>query len=154
MSNFGNSCLGGNCVDYDKDYHYAASRVQADVAPQGGTGVSMYFEDIDSPDPSRAMYYNDDPQQQYMSDQAPVAPSANIGALSFTGDGENQCHCEYLMFDNFKWVKQRHYVVAKDGREYFDRYVVTFRKRDSNVEYIFTYMEGAVHIGQIEAKFK
>lgn len=159
MSNFGKSCLGGNCADYDKDHHYAVSHVQPDVAPRGGTGVSVYFDDTDTPDMSHAIYYNDDPyqqqQQQYMADQASVASSSNVGALSFTGDGENQCQCEYLMFDNFKWVKQRHYVVAKDGREYFDRYVVTFRKRDSNVEYdMFTYTEGAVHNGQIEDKFK
>ncbi|KAG8304324.1 hypothetical protein J6590_096369 [Homalodisca vitripennis] len=74
--------------------------------------------------------------------------------LASTADGENMCQCEYMMFDNFKWVKQRHYVVAKDGREYFDRYVVTYRLPNSNVQYdMFTYTEGLVHNRPIEAKF-
>lgn len=133
-------------MDYRKSHGYAP-----DGAAERG-GVSVYFEDVESPTGSRtSLYRNDAPQQSYQSDEA-VRPSVKAAQA----DGcENRCQTEYLMYDNFKWVKQRHYVVAKDGREYFDRYVVTFRKRDSNVEYdMFTYAEGAVHNGQIEDKFK
>lgn len=161
MSNFGRSCLGGmgNCVDYENSHHYDnGTYAREGVAPRGNSGVSVYFEDVNSPGESSTSYCSNEPlhyQEAYMSDQPPVSTSHHTGAISFAGDGENQCQCEYLMFDNFKWVKQRHYVVAKDGREYFDRYVVTFRKRDSNVEYdMFTYAEGMVHNGQIEDKFK
>lgn len=157
-------------MDYDKGHNYTidsapGSYAQEDVAPHGGSGgpgVSVYFEDVESPPGSRAYNYNDVPQHKqqqyntYVSDQQSFAMPFNTGgALASTGDGENQCQCEYLMFDNFKWVKQRHYVVTKDGREYYDRYVVTFRKRESNVEYdMFTHTEGSVHNGQIEDKFK
>lgn len=168
MSTFSKRCLSGvgNCIDYDKRQQHGYDtdpRNQEGVAPYGnsGNGVSVYFDNVDRPGMS---YYNDAPAVQqlqqynaYASDQQQASTPTNpkTSALASTADGENQCQCEFLMFDNFKWVKQRHYVVTKDGREYYDRYVVTYRKRDSNVEYdMFTYTEGTVHNGHIEDKFK
>jgi len=79
----------------------------------------------------------------------------NNGTLASTADGENRCSCVYMMFENFKWVKQQHYAVVRDGREYFDRYVVTYRLPNSNIQYdLFTYSEGLVHEGPIENRFK
>lgn len=167
MNQFGQSCFGGagNCNDHGHGAAYAGQNstyhALEGVVPRGG--VSVHFENLDSLSTysSNSDLYRNEPaqhlqhQQREMYADQPIAPSPSpAGALATTGDGENQCQCEYLMFDNFKWVKQRHYVVAKDGRDYFDRYVVTYRLPNSNVQYdMFTYSEGSIMNGPIESKF-
>lgn len=93
----------------------------------------------------------------YADDPAPPITNPPVGTPVHdiaTGAAGDQYQYEYLLFDNFRWVKQRHYVVAKDGREYFDRYMVTYKLPNTNVRYdMFTYAEGEVHNGHIENKF-
>lgn len=148
---FGKTCLSGG-----SDCYVPGS----DANPRDTDSVAVtYFGDNDSPDAPHASYSNF-VSPPYSHHSEPIASGQKYAPFlsshtETSAANENQCRCEYLMFDNFKWVKKRHYVVVKDGREYYDRYVVTFKKRDSNAEHdMFTYTEGAVHIGRIEDNFK
>ena len=103
------------------------------------------------------MYLNqtfDIPQQMQYEDNSLAQATASGGSHVLATDAENRCSCVYMVFENFRWEKQQHYAVVRDGREYFDRYVVTYRLPNSNVEYdMFTHSEGLVHAGPIESKF-
>ncbi|KAG8279564.1 hypothetical protein J6590_102029 [Homalodisca vitripennis] len=156
MSQFGgaNNCFGGKCEIDEMSYTRASQHFQL------GWEDGNRFDDVNERVLRAATYVAADqpippstPPSPSPSSVPYPGPSFPVG-LASTADGENVCQCEYMMFDNFKWVKQRHYVVAKDGREYFDRYVVTYRLPNSNVQYdMFTYTEGLVHNRPIEAKF-
>lgn len=174
----------GNCInnDFEEDYPYTPAEpvVVASHAGQyhvsggrfnrqqplyqdGPTGPEIdYYRHVKeqlrrshASDPLPRFEPYTSQNEVYIDNDVPASTmSINGGAIASTADGENRCSCEYLMFENFKWIKQQHYAVVKDGREYFDRYVVTYRLPNSNLQYdMFTYSEGVVHSGPIETKF-
>lgn len=159
MSNFER-----NCSEYDEDCPYRATSPEQ-------RRVSFYQED----EHDQRMYTEDGGSSYYhhvneqLHDTFTSSPDAysiqnahqdtqtyaeDTFTESSTTDIENQCHCEYLSFGNFKWIKKQHYAVVRDGREYFERYVVTYTLPNSHTEHdMFTYAEGLVKGVPIENRF-
>lgn len=152
MTQVGIGCFGGG--DYsDQDDEYARERRRRDGRfLEVGTLVNSVEGDDDAA--GRVTPAQDRYRVLYADLGTDSVPPAAATGLASTSDGENLCQSEYLMFENFKWVKQRHYVVAKDGRDYFDRYVVTYRLPNSDAQYdMFTYAEGLVQNRPVESRF-
>lgn len=183
MNKYGRSCLGEgkNCDDryaytvssvpreqpktlypdvrvengvLDGDEEYYSERAQQNDGPLYRAG----HDDIYRPKEDLRLTDNaPEVVNAYGADPTVTEPPSTVvdhGAAAPANGGENGNQCEQLTIGNFKLVKQQHYTVDRNGREYFYRYVVTYRLPNSTTQHdMFTYTEGLVHAGPIENRF-